>query len=174
MDKEALIVMIEDGLSLRGIAKASDHSLGSIKHWMRKFGLKTKHKQSKKGVRQQKSRPCVVCSKVTDSRRRLCAGCRTKIRRYRTKQAAVRLKGGNCKRCGWTGNIAAFHFHHRDSCDKEFIIGVVANKSWEIIKKELAKCDMLCANCHAVEHANNEGESFLTEVEKYNGNLLGR
>jgi hypothetical protein len=103
---------------------------------------------------------------------RLCGSCNTRIRRYRAKKAAVELLGGKCNRCGWKGKLAGFEFHHKDGKDKDFGIGNVANKNWEVIKKELKKCELLCAICHDIEHSGYESEDFLKEVERYKGRLF--
>ena len=116
---------------------------------------------------------CNLCGKTFEGwqgRKRLrCGGCNTKIRRYRAKLAAIKYKGGKCNECGWIGNIAAFEFHHKDKNEKSFQIGHVANKKWEVIKKELDKCNLLCSNCHQIKHANNTNEKFLKEVYNYKG-----
>src|SRR5690349_16452391 len=58
-----------------------------------------------------------------------------------------------CSQCGFD-HPAALDFHHRDPAQKSFAIGsAVANgKSWATILAEIAKCDVLCRNCHAVLH----------------------
>lgn len=120
---------------------------------------------------------CKICGKTFKQyqkrNRTRCNSCNTKIRRHRTKVAAITYLGGKCKICGFVSdNPAPFHFHHRNPDEKEFAIGMVANKSWKVIKKELDKCDLLCANCHLIEHSDREGEAFLEEVAKYRGNTL--
>lgn len=60
----------------------------------------------------------------------------------------------SCVRCGFD-NPAALHFHHRDPALKLFnITEGVYQKGYPIRKilPEIGKCDLLCANCHAVEH----------------------
>jgi hypothetical protein len=115
-------------------------------------------------------RKCVLCGRDSkDSRRRRCNSCNTKIRRYRAKNAAIEYLGGKCRHCGYSENQAALEFHHRDPNEKEFTIGHVANKSWEFIKKELDKCDLLCSNCHRIEHSTKDDEAFLAEVANYQG-----
>lgn len=49
---------------------------------------------------------------------------------------------------------ATLQFHHRDPEKKEFNIGQAFREGYSIerIKKELAKCTILCANCHFKEH----------------------
>jgi hypothetical protein len=75
------------------------------------------------------------------------------IRRER-KQRAIALMGGTCFGCGRDGPAQLFEFHHRDASQKDFGIsedGIL--RRWEKIVAELAKCLMLCANCHREVHA---------------------
>lgn len=74
---------------------------------------------------------------------------RRKRRRY--KQKAVDYKGGQCERCGYDKCLGALVFHHTDPSTKEFTLACF-NKSWETTKKELDKCELLCANCHSEHH----------------------
>jgi len=59
-----------------------------------------------------------------------------------------------CARCGFS-NPAALQFHHRDPKTKEFSISQklkIYKSSLEAIMKEIEKCEVLCANCHMIEH----------------------
>ncbi len=58
-----------------------------------------------------------------------------------------------CIRCGFD-NSAALQFHHRDPKQKSFDVcsGVLSGRCKETIQREIDKCDVLCANCHAIEH----------------------
>jgi hypothetical protein len=49
-------------------------------------------------------------------------------------------------------------FHHKDPKEKEFEIGACISKglSWEKILIEIAKCEVLCMNCHAKYHAKEK------------------
>ena len=49
---------------------------------------------------------------------------------------------------------AALCFHHRDPVTKEFSIqkAVSSKVPWDKVIKEIEKCDVLCANCHAKLH----------------------
>ena len=69
-------------------------------------------------------------------------------RRQRLKIQGVEYKGGKCIKCGYDKNIAALDFHHRDPKKKKFRLGTDAITDWKTRKKELDKCDLLCANCH--------------------------
>lgn len=75
-------------------------------------------------------------------------------------------------KCGWSGDQAAFQFHHTDPRKKDFIIGNVANKNWEKIKLELNKCILLCANCHSIEHSTKNDKNFINEALNYKGRKL--
>ena len=119
---------------------------------------------------------CKLCGKTyadyQGRNRTRCGACNTKIRRYRAKAAAIKYLGGKCMHCGWSGNQAALQFHHTDPSIKDFVIGNVANKSWDAILIEIKKCILLCANCHAIEHSTKLGEKFLTEALGYKGRTL--
>jgi len=52
------------------------------------------------------------------------------------------------------------------------MIGNVANKQWEKIKKELGKCVLLCANCHAIAHSSKNDNKFIKEAMSYKGRNL--
>ena len=58
-----------------------------------------------------------------------------------------------CSRCGFD-HVAALDFHHRDASVKGFSIAMVDRWTQSIarLKTEIAKCDVLCANCHRIEH----------------------
>src|SRR3989344_7677368 len=119
---------------------------------------------------------CKLCDKpFNDCQGKLrtrCGACNTKIRRYRAKAAALRYLGGKCIDCGWLGNQAAFQFHHLNPKRKDFIIGNVANKSWDSIRAELDKCVLLCSNCHAIRHSTKAEKRFLIEAAHYRGRKL--
>jgi hypothetical protein len=68
---------------------------------------------------------------------------------------AVEKSRRACERCGFS-HPAALDFHHRDPSRKSFAIatGPALGKSWETIVEEIAKCEVLCANCHRIEHAS--------------------
>lgn len=68
------------------------------------------------------------------------------------KKEFILLKGGGCSKCGYNKNYSALHFHHLK--DKSFPLDSrnIGNRSMESLLKELEKCELLCANCHAEEH----------------------
>jgi predicted RNA-binding Zn-ribbon protein involved in translation (DUF1610 family) len=165
MEKEAFIKYIKDGLSNPEIAKIIGCHRTTVAKILKKFNIERK---------EIKNKICKVCSKNISNNERnrsRCNSCNTRIRRYRTKLAAVTYKGGECQKCGWKGPMAAFEFHHNDD-NKEFNIGSAANKSWKIVKKEIDKCELLCSNCHRIEHSKHDDEILLKEIKNYKGSLL--
>ena len=72
--------------------------------------------------------------------------------RIAMKQHAVEYLGGKCIECGFSKHNAALTFHHRDGSTKEFTLATMMMCSWELIKKELDKCDLMCSNCHNIWH----------------------
>lgn len=69
------------------------------------------------------------------------------------KKQAIAYKGGRCCRCGYDRHYAALQFHHLDPRQKDVSWAKLRLRSWTKIRAELDKCELLCANCHAVEHA---------------------
>lgn len=59
----------------------------------------------------------------------------------------------SCEVCG-ENRTPTLVFHHRNPDDKEFSVAyAIAHKyRWGRILRELEKCDVLCANCHRMEH----------------------
>lgn len=124
-----------------------------------------------KGKRKSKETICPGCGNLNIYRNTLCPTCRGRLRRYRSKQKAVNYLGGKCNRCGWSGNSECFDFHHPNP-DKEFTIGQRSNKSFENIKQELDKTELVCVRCHRKEHSNMENPRFLMAVMNYKGRRL--
>lgn len=54
-----------------------------------------------------------------------------------------------CEICGYNKHHAALHFDHIEPNLKSFTISQDLKKPLETILKELDKCRVLCANCHA-------------------------
>jgi len=62
--------------------------------------------------------------------------------------------GGRCEGCGLRAYSRVFEFHHRDARSKDFGLSESGiPHRWEKVVAELAKCVMLCANCHREVHA---------------------
>lgn len=98
---------------------------------------------SKEAVKSKsETRPSNFCSKQ-------CMGKYCSARRQKQlKYLSIEYKGGKCQVCGYNKCRRALEFHHRDPKNKLFTISSNKVLNWEKIKKELDKCDLLCANCH--------------------------
>jgi hypothetical protein len=87
-----------------------------------------------------------------------CAQCRYEWTRAKQIEKRVwlarrKLEDG-CAQCGYDAHPAALHFHHTDGATKDLAVSEVAKYGWARIRAEVAKCDVLCANCHAALHAS--------------------
>jgi hypothetical protein len=61
----------------------------------------------------------------------------------------------HCADCG-ERHPAVLQFHHLHSENKTFTIGDAVKRGFSLdrIKREIEKCIVLCANCHAIRHYN--------------------
>lgn len=58
----------------------------------------------------------------------------------------------SCSKCGYDKCLAALELHHTDPETKEYQVSTMRNYSEKKIKSELAKCEIVCANCHREIH----------------------
>ncbi len=65
----------------------------------------------------------------------------------------------SCRRCG-ESHPACLQFHHTDPTQKEIMLSVAVRRAWskKRILAEAAKCEVLCANCHAKHHAREAND----------------
>jgi 5-methylcytosine-specific restriction endonuclease McrA len=74
-------------------------------------------------------------------------------RRKMIRIKAIDHLGGKCFRCGYSKYKEVLEFHHRNPSEKDFGIALKGHcRSWERVKNEIEKCDLLCANCHRELH----------------------
>lgn len=88
--------------------------------------------------------------------------------RYRQKKTEIQdLKIGlKCKKCGYDKCGASLEFHHINPEEKDEKVArmLTNNYNLDIVKKEIEKCVVLCANCHHEFHfLNNNDESFTLD-----------
>lgn len=95
--------------------------------------------------------------KKNGATRKLCASCQVNIRKHSNKVKAIEYKGGRCELCGYKKCPRALCFHHRNPSEKDFIISGNHSRKWEVIRKELDKCVLLCHNCHMETHDKIDG-----------------
>lgn len=85
------------------------------------------------------------------------------------KKIYLLYKDNKCERCGYNKCEASISFHHKDPNEKVFSIGSLSERMNSIedlkneIKCEIDKCEILCMNCHRMEH---------TDIEFFNENKI--
>lgn len=96
-----------------------------------------------------------------DGRHSWCKKCdniRIKAMQRKFRVDAVNYAGGKCCRCGYNKYIGALEFHHLDPTQKDFgLSGSHMSTLNDKAKAEIAKCILLCSNCHREEHAKLKG-----------------
>lgn len=93
---------------------------------------------------------------------------RGRIRRKLLRDWYQELKAGlACVQCG-ENHPACLEFHHRDPSTKlkdvSMLVAISASRSR--ILAEIAKCDVLCSNCHRKLHWQQEAIPARKPVEK--------
>lgn len=111
---------------------------------------------------------CPICNKVFKyTKNDVCSTCRNFYSRHKCKIKCVEHLGGKCISCG-NQDIDVLTCHHRERKEKKFNLSANLNSiSWEKIKQELNKCDLLCMNCHMKYHKNELLERRTKLAEYY-------
>lgn len=167
LQREELERLIAAGASLAEIAEQADRSKATVRHWLRKYGLKTtnlvgrrRSSGSATALQAGLDRASMGCNRhgevehILDARGYYrCIQCRSAAvsrRRRRIKATLVHEMGGACVLCGYSRCLAALEFHHLDPAQKSFAVGQHGiSRSLERAREEARKCVLLCSNCHA-------------------------
>ena len=98
MDRESVYrKLVSEGYTMREIAKELNVAYATVQWWVAKYGLNTKRMEYLTNM--QRKTNCSVCNNDMPNNIRnmdMCGSCRTKIRRFLTKQRAIDLLGGKC------------------------------------------------------------------------------
>jgi hypothetical protein len=86
-----------------------------------------------------------------------------KLRKARNKQWVRNfLEKHPCVDCG-TGDVRVLEFDHCRGVKKQYVSRLVMDGySIECIKTEIAKCDVVCANCHRIRTYERDGGNYRT------------
>jgi transposase len=167
LQRAQLEELVESGKTIAEIAAAVHRSKATVRHWLARYGLRTRGTRGRKRLAvaesaRQAGRASValVCPThgesdfVIDSRGSYrCRRCRAEAvsrRRRRVKSVLVSEAGGRCCICGYARSMRALHFHHLDPAHKRLAIsskGVAL--AIDVLRAEARKCVLLCSNCHA-------------------------
>lgn len=132
------------------------------------------------------ARPCSQCGERKapqdfPARGRICIQCRRSngrdhyrrnrayyIAKARDRNAQTRdlvrqwlldyLSNSACADCG-TSDIRVLEFDHRDPAQKRAEVSVLASDGYSLatVRMEVEKCDVRCANCHAIRTRTRDG-----------------
>lgn len=98
---------------------------------------------------------CSECALPVDGKGgwSLCKSHYRQRRRQIIRAVCVDALGGKCVRCGGVYPHYVYDFHHRLPSEKLGTPSIMTDAaSLASISAEVAKCDLLCANCHRIEH----------------------
>ena len=82
------------------------------------------------------------------------------------KARLVGWKGGRCKDCGYKEHLAPLQFDHVKGSKIAEVSVFLMSASWEAAKFEARKCDLVCANCHAIRTAKRVMDRW-TRLRKF-------
>jgi hypothetical protein len=89
--------------------------------------------------------------------RQKCKDCKRIVRVTRRQKLRKWLdeykKNLMCLRCGFS-DFQALEFHHSNYDAKDFNVAdmIRSGSSIQTILREIEKCEVLCSNCHQIEH----------------------
>jgi hypothetical protein len=167
MDRAELETGIGQGLSIAQLATRFGCSKGSIRYWLKKYGLRTRNPPKRAsspesiGAREAGLRKLVQDCAVHGPqlfvletggyyRCTRCRADRVTARRRRLKQILIAEAGGRCSVCGYSRTPRALEFHHLDPSTKDFAVSSQGRtRSLASLRAEARKCVLLCSNCHA-------------------------
>jgi len=78
-----------------------------------------------------------------------------RAKKTQVKSLAIEYLSGKCERCGLIDEcVNVYDFHHKNPDEEEFEFATWSKKAnfSEEMKKELDKCELLCAICHRKAH----------------------
>ena len=79
------------------------------------------------------------------------AKLRDKARASEKREVLAKYKvEKGCVDCGYNKNPLALEFDHLPGTTKRKNVAALLYNSWKIIWEEVAKCEVVCANCHAI------------------------
>ena len=85
----------------------------------------------------------------------------------------MKLQSG-CMDCGYAENAVALDFDHLPGCDKKFNISQsIVNHSWESVLAEIAKCEIVCSNCHRIREWERRNATNASITRRQSEQLVG-
>jgi hypothetical protein len=95
-----------------------------------------------------------LASRARAERKRRKARERERYDKHHRYLTALKLERG-CADCGYDAHPAALHFDHLPGTVKRAEVGRLRGwTTWRRLLEEIAKCEVVCANCHAIRTAS--------------------
>ena len=86
---------------------------------------------------------------------------RAKKRAAKWKLAGMIKTATGCVDCGYAEHAQALQFDHTEDNKKASVSNLIrSDYSWKTILEEINKCEIRCANCHAVMTAYRRSENY--------------
>jgi transposase len=173
IERERLAELVAAGMTIAEIAAEVGLSKATVRHWVRQHGMRTEASVRAKAARDSRDSGQLMvqreCPRHGQTEFALegrgyyrCKRCRAEgiaEHRRRLKVLLVSESGGRCRICGYDRCTAALEFHHLDPAEKSHGISARGlTLSVEAARREVAKCILLCSNCHV------EVENGMTEL----------
>jgi len=160
MEREKLFECIERGDTLKQIALALSTSQTNVRYWLKKFDLKLKRgARGKKPKDFEFPRECncgeTDPDKFYGNKTTICAKCHCKNNLLKGQENRVYMLeklGSKCFNCGFDKWMSSLDIHHLDPSQKDVSFSTIRYWTRDRIDVELAKCILLCKNCHAAHH----------------------
>lgn len=166
IERERLAGFVAEGMTIAEIADAVALSKGTVRHWLKRYGLKTTNGRGTRFphlTQDGKTAGLAIqqrtCQRHGDTEFALegrgyyrCKRCRSEEivrRRRRMKALLVAESGGRCMICGYDRHLGALQFHHLDPAAKRLELSRGGSLAVATLRAEAAKCVLLCSNCHA-------------------------
>ena len=191
LDEETLLALVREGATLTEMARRLDRSASTVRYWLKKYDQwplasgrrRFAARRAKEAGLKHVELECRHHGRtefvLENGGRYRCLKCRRQAViqwRRRAKLRLVEEAGGRCILCGYDEFPGALQFHHLDRKQKSFGLAMRGlTRSIAALRKEAAKCVLLCANCHAkVEWGAEELPAKLSAragIEESDGNL---
>ena len=112
-----------------------------------------------KGCRDGRLNHCKKC--VVE---RYGAGRSERAKHDRLYFQQIKIERG-CADCGYRTNPVALDFDHLPGATKVYRVACMAGMSRKLIDAEIAKCEVVCANCHRVRTHERLAEQQTPFIE---------
>ncbi len=115
------------------------------------FYIVMEERRAKREGRSRWTAPCRICQQVLNDERR---------RPRREYCAAIKLASG-CVDCGIRSpHPEIYDFDHVGDVKHSNVSAFMTSGTWEGMLAEIAKCEVVCANCHRIRTASRPAVGF--------------